>query len=148
MGYLKIPQAHVKTFLEVSGQWGLFFNQLDKEPPVTWIKPSAKDLDPRDYLKEALVKANDSKTCLAFRTGGGSSLGLRGVAPRGIVLVAGAFSRFPSIGVLTPLSSFLKNRAGKTLIRCSLQSTSLEGGPCLPPRFNSTSSFTQWAMLT
>ncbi|CAE7251496.1 unnamed protein product [Symbiodinium necroappetens] len=85
VGYLKIPQEHVKTLLDVSGQWGLFFNQvapaLATELPVSWIKPSEKDLDPREYLKEALVKANASKTCLAFRTGGGSSLGLRGVAP-------------------------------------------------------------------
>ena len=84
VGYLKIPQDHVKSLLEVSGSWGCFFNQispaLQKEPPVSWIKPSKKDLDPRAYLKEALAKANETKPCLAFRTGGGNSL-LRGVAP-------------------------------------------------------------------
>ena len=66
VGYLRIPQDHVKSLLEVSASWGFFFNQispaLQKEPPVSWIKPSKKDLDPNTYLKKAFAKANEAKT--------------------------------------------------------------------------------------
>ena len=76
--YVKVADADRQQILAQSGNGGVFVMELAKDTPrpvVDWIAPG--EAEGPAYLALAARKAHDAKSSLAFRRGGGASIGVK-----------------------------------------------------------------------
>ena len=81
-GFLKVDKASADEVAKLSGSKGVFLSRLRQEEPkpchVTWVE-KLEDEKAWQYYARVCQKAASSSGCpVAYRKGGGNSLGLRG----------------------------------------------------------------------